>query len=157
MADTEITIPTRTPPRWMNAVVATMLRTPGLQRWLGTHTALLTFTGSRTGRRYTTPVTYYRRGDTVTVVTKRFRSWWKNFAARPDVELRLAGNVVSGRAVATVGEAEALPRLIEFLENRPRDARAYGVRIGDDGTLDEGAARSLLPAVVLVTVSLDGG
>ncbi len=155
MADAEITVPTRTPPRWMNSVVATMLRTPGLQRWLGGRTALITFTGAKSGNRYTTPVTYYRRGDRVTVVTKRFRSWWRNFAAHPDVELRLAGTVVSGRAVATVGDVGTEPLLIEFLENRPRDARAYGVTIGDDGALDEGAARSLLSEVVLVTVTLD--
>ncbi len=33
-----------------------MLKTPGLEQWLGRQLALLTFTGRKTGQQYTTPV-----------------------------------------------------------------------------------------------------
>lgn len=51
---------------------------PVPQRLLGRTIALITVTGRRTGKRYTTPVTYYRNGGTVTVLTKTFRTWWRN-------------------------------------------------------------------------------
>jgi hypothetical protein len=149
-----VTVPTWKPPGWMNAAMRAFLRTPGLQSWLGRSIALISWTGRRSGRRYTTPVSYHRRDRQVTVLTKRFRPWWRNFADRPEVELRLAGETVRGRARASVGDERALPRLIEFLEHNPRDARAYGVEIGADGRLDERDARALLDQVVVVEIEL---
>jgi deazaflavin-dependent oxidoreductase (nitroreductase family) len=150
-----VAVPTWTPPGWMNATVKLLLRTPGLQSWLGRSIALITWTGRRSGRRYTTPVSYYRSDAEVTLLTKRFRPWWRNFTEQPRVELRLAGETVRGRARASVGEEAALPRLIEFLEHNTHDAKAYGVKLGGDGRLDERDARALLPQVVVVEVALD--
>jgi hypothetical protein len=138
----------------MNTTMKLLLRTPGLQSWLGRWVALITWTGRRSGRRYTTPVSYHRSDGEVTLLSKRFRTWWRNFAEQPSVELRLAGETVRGRARASLGEEEALPRLIEFLEHNTRDAKAYGVEIGADGRLDERDARALLPHVVVIEITL---
>lgn len=155
MTERVVTVPTGKPPGWMNTMMKLLLRTPGVQSWLGRSVAFLTWTGRRSGRRYTTPVSYYRSDGDVTVLTKRFRSWWRNFAEQPGVELRLAGETVRGEARASIGEESALPKLIEFLEHNTRDAKAYGVEIGDDGQLDERDARALLPQVVVVEITLD--
>ena len=66
-ADTPRTVPTAAPPKWMNTIMTAMLRTPGIQRLLGKTLALITCTGRKTGNRNTTPVTYYRVNDTVTL------------------------------------------------------------------------------------------
>lgn len=50
MKSDTISVPTWTPPRWVNAVMKVMLRTPGLQRLMGSTIALITVTGRRTGR-----------------------------------------------------------------------------------------------------------
>jgi deazaflavin-dependent oxidoreductase (nitroreductase family) len=150
-----VTVPTRTPPRWVNGALKLVLRTPGVEGWLGRSVALITWTGRRSGRRYTTPVTYHRDDGEVTVLSRRSRSWWRNFAERPEIELRLAGETVRGRARASVGEEAALPRLIGFLKHNPRDAKAYGLRIDPDGRLDERDARALLAQVVVIEIELD--
>lgn len=75
-----VTVPRWTPPRWMNAAMKLFLRTPGLQSWLGRSVALITWTGRRSGRHYTTPVSYHRSDGEVTLLSKRFRNWWRNFA-----------------------------------------------------------------------------
>lgn len=149
----QVTVPTRTPPKWLNWMMLRMLRTPGLQRWIGEGVALLTFTGRRSGRRYTIPISYARDGTRVTALTKKTRSWWRNFADEPNVELRLAGQTFSADAIATVDDPEALPILTGFLEQRPFDAKAYGTPLRD-GRLAEEDARALLPQVVLLRFEL---
>jgi len=150
-----VKVPTATPPGWVNALVKGLLRTPGLQSWLGRRLALITWTGRRSGRRYTTPVSYSRSDGRVIVLTKRFRPWWHNFAEQPDVELRLAGRTVQGRARAHVDDEAYLPLLTEYLEHNTADAKAYGVSLDGDGRLDERDARALLPQVVIVEIALE--
>jgi hypothetical protein len=48
-----------------------------------------------------------------------------------------------------------LPALVEFLEARPRDAKAYGVPLGPDGKLPDTDAAALLPDVVLLEFTLE--
>ncbi len=149
----EVTVPTRTPPKWLNSMMTLMLKTPGLQRWIGKGVALLTYTGRRSGKRYTIPVSYARSGNQVTALTKKTRSWWRNFADEPAVELRLAGKRFPAIATASVGDPETLPVLVEFLEQRPHDAKAYGTPLRDGKLADEDA-RALLSQVVLLRFEL---
>lgn len=155
MRDDKVKVPEWTPPRWLNAMMKLMLRTPGLQRWLGRQVALITLTGRRTGRRYTTPITYARTGDTVAALTRKSRSWWRNLSDEPVVQLRLAGKTLSARAKATIGDPATLPALVGYLEARPRDAKAYGVPLGPDGKLPEAGATALLPEVVVLNLTLE--
>ncbi len=147
-------LPSWTPPSWLNSMMKVMLHTPGLQRVVGQAIALLSFTGRRSGTRYTTPITYLRDGDEVVVITKRFRTWWKNLQDEPQVELRLAGTTLRGRASLAVGEPAGLPTLVRFLEHHQRDAQAYGITI-TDGHVDEAEARAVLPHLVIITILLD--
>lgn len=147
-------VSTWTPPRWLNVLMTAMLRTPGLQRVIGRTIALITVTGRTTGRRYTTPVTYDRDGDTVTVLTKTFRTWWRNLDASPAVDLRLAGRRYRGRARASVGDPATLPQFVAFLEHRRRDARFYGITFTDEGHVDQRQAAAVLPDLVIITVTL---
>lgn len=57
--------------RWANRLVEVSLKTPGLQSWLGRQLGLITYTGHRSGRSFTTPVTDFRDGDTVLIITKQ--------------------------------------------------------------------------------------
>ena len=131
-----------------------LLHTPGVQSWIGRSVALISWTGRSSGRRYATPVSYYRRDGKVTVLSRRSRKWWRNFSEQPSVELRLAGETVQGRARASIGEEGALPTLAEFLKHNTRDAKAYGVKIDADGRLDERDVRALLSQVVLIEIRL---
>ena len=152
-----ISVPTRTPPRWLNAAREAMLRTTGIERLLGRTLALITVTGKKSGRAYTTPVTYYRDGDTVIVLTRKNRTWWRNVANGAngaDVELRLAGQTFRGRARASVGDEGELPELVAFLEHRRADARAYGLTLSPDGRVDRDQARALLPQIVVIRIAL---
>lgn len=109
-------VPDWTPPAWLYAMMNTMLRTPGIQRVVGESTVLISFSGRRSGTRYTTPITYPPDGNEIQVITNRFRTWWGNLQDEPEVELRLAGATVAGRAsLSVVDEDQALaiiPQLV---------------------------------------------
>jgi deazaflavin-dependent oxidoreductase (nitroreductase family) len=150
------TVPTAKPASWMNALMRGMLKTPGVQRFLGRAIALLTVTGRRSGRPITLPISYERDGDSVVLVTKRARVWWRNLEANPVVRLRLAGKEHTGTASLAVGDPAALPVFVDFLRDRKVDARAYGIPMGPDGEPDPERTAEVLPELVVIRVALDG-
>jgi F420H(2)-dependent quinone reductase len=147
----DVHLPEDKPPEWVNTMMKWMLTTPGIQAMVGQGVALLTFTGSKTGRTYTIPVSYQRDDDTVTVITKRARNWWRNFQSPAAVELRLAGRNFQGQAVVASGESDVLEFMIGYLEKRPVDAKAYGLR--RDEITSEKVAR-ILPHIVLIHIAI---
>jgi deazaflavin-dependent oxidoreductase (nitroreductase family) len=149
------TVPTTTPPPWFNRMMEGLLHTPGVQSWVGNAIALITFTGRRTGKTYTTPVSYYRDGDAVIVITKRFRKWWRNLRDKPEVELRIKGRTLRGRAELSTGEDKDLAAFLKFLEHRPFDAKAYGLT-PSDGRVDRDKARAVLAQLVLIRIPVSG-
>ena len=153
MADT--TVSTAKPPNWVNRMMCSALRTPGLQSILGRSTAVLTFTGRRSGSQITIPVTYVRTGDRVFLMTKAVRNWWRNFAQEPAVRLRLKGVGYTGTARAVTDIDERLPLIVSFLQQRPLDARAYGVKLGPGKIAHDEDVRRLAPQVVPIEITLD--
>jgi hypothetical protein len=146
-----VELPRDIPPAWANALMKWALQAPVIQSMIGQGVALLTFTGHKTGRRYTIPVSYYREGDTVTIITKRVRNWWRNFQDPADVELRLAGRLFSGTARTKTDAEDALDFMTDYLAKRPIDAKAYG--LGKDEIVREKVAR-IIPGIVVIEIEL---
>lgn len=143
-----------TPPKWMNNAMKTMLRTPGLRNLIGRKILLLTFTGRKSGRQYTTPVTYFRQADgNIMLLTKVFRPWWRNFEVCPDVGVMIKGQKYKGTAHAEMLDEALLPRVMDYLRANAQDARYYGVRMVN-GEPDADDMRVFLGKVVVVTITL---
>ncbi|MFC4119948.1 nitroreductase/quinone reductase family protein [Nonomuraea zeae] len=70
--------------RLVNPVVAWLLRTQ-LHDLLSQHVALLVLTGRRSGATIRLPVRYEQPGDTLTVVSRPSRRWWRNLEAGSSV------------------------------------------------------------------------
>lgn len=155
MTDTVITdvkLPEDTPPAWANSLMKWALTTPGIQAMVGQGVALLTFTGRKTGKTYTIPVSYHREEDTVTMVTKRVRRWWKNFETAHEVEVRIAGRNYTGKAEVVTGDDDALEFMLDYLGKRPIDAKAYG--LARDEITREKVAR-IIPHIVLIRIAIN--
>jgi deazaflavin-dependent oxidoreductase (nitroreductase family) len=118
---------------------------------VGQGVALLTFTGRKTGKTYIIPVSYHRDDDTVTVVTKRARRWWRNFETAHEVEVRIAGRNYTGKAEAATGEAEALEFMVDYLEKRPIDAKAYGLARNE---ITRKKVARIVPHIVLIRIAI---
>lgn len=149
-ATTEIRLPDDRPPAWANSLMKWALTTPVIQSMVGSAVALLTFTGRRSGKVYTIPVSYLRDGDVVTVVTKRQRTWWHNFEQPAEVELRLGGHIYRGMAEIQTSDRDTLEFMIDYLNKRPVDAKAYG--LGKEITREKVAA--IVPHIVLISIEV---
>ncbi|WP_439026109.1 nitroreductase/quinone reductase family protein [Haloarchaeobius sp. DT45] len=112
----------------VNPLVRLLLASP-LHVFLSHCFCLLRFTGRKTGRAYSIPVTYWEVDDGYDVAIITRSDWWKNFEGGREVELRLRGRTVQGIATAVPDEkavaAFARARLVE----RPANARLLGLRI----------------------------
>jgi hypothetical protein len=154
MTDTEtveMQLPDDRPPDWANSLMRWALTTPVLQSMIGQGVALLSFKGHKTGKPYTIPVSYQREDDVVTIITKRQRNWWRNFESSKDVELRLAGRDYIGEAEIEPDDPDTLEFMVEYLEKRPIDAKAYG--LAKDEVTREKIAR-IIPHIVVIRVTI---
>ena len=122
-----------------NDFVKFFLRTP-LYVFFG-DTMLITVTGCKTGKKYTTPVGYYRDGDSLWVISSRDRTWWRNVKDGAEVEMRIRGKNVKGFAVAVLDEGAVAEQVLEYVRHIPMSARALGVRMENGEPNLEDAAR----------------
>lgn len=91
----------------INPLMRALLRSP-LHGLVSGSLLLLTVTGRRTGREYTTPVGYEERAETLYVTSQTDRNWWRNLRGGAEVTLVLRGERRSGHAeVVEADEAVA--------------------------------------------------
>jgi F420H(2)-dependent quinone reductase len=86
-----------------NRRVAALLASPRWGARLGRSMVVITYVGRRSGRTFSTPVSYRRAGDEVTigVAMADAKSWWRNFlGGGGPISLRLDGTDRPGHAVA---------------------------------------------------------
>jgi F420H(2)-dependent quinone reductase len=110
-----------------NDFVKLLLRTP-LHIFLG-NTMLITVTGCKTGRTYSTPVSFYREANTLWVLSNRDRTWWRNLKNGANVALLLNGKTVNAFAEAALNEKAVEKRLLEYICHMPMAARSLGIRM----------------------------
>jgi deazaflavin-dependent oxidoreductase (nitroreductase family) len=139
-----------TPPGWVNRTMSVLLRTPGLRRLIGKQFALITVTGARTGRTYTTPVQYLEVDGSYVVTSQVHRRWWRNIDDEPEVRLVVSGEELVGRGRVLSDEA-AHELLTTCLTRQPRLAKFYGVAIDEDGPDPVGVA-DLAELIVLIVI-----
>ncbi len=132
-----------------------ILRIPGLQRLVGRSTALVSFTGRRSGRQFTTPVTYARANDHIVLTYHRGRNWFRNLSSNSQVQLRLAGREVEGPTQVVIDPVEAQKDLTIFLEALPKTAKASGTPLDANRRGDQITAANLLDSTVVVRVDVE--
>jgi deazaflavin-dependent oxidoreductase (nitroreductase family) len=93
---------------------------------------LITFTGRKSGKTYTTPVSYSQHDDQVVVFTHA--TWWKNLRGDVPVSLRIRGRELQGLPEAIADDKRAIAAgLAAHLRTVPSDARYYGVTFDANG------------------------
>jgi deazaflavin-dependent oxidoreductase (nitroreductase family) len=82
--------------------------------WNGVPTLLLTTTGRKSGRQFTTPLIYGRDGDNYVIVgsvggAEKHANWYLNLTANPEIEVQVKGDKF--KAIARTATAEEKPAL----------------------------------------------
>ena len=116
--------------------------------------AIAVYLARHTGRRYTTPVQYLRRGPEYVVLSQHGRMWWRNIRTRPQVELLVQGRTITGRA--EIADADTAPGVLRVcLEQNPRVAKFYRIQPQPGGAIDPTAIDLLLERVVVIRIHPD--
>lgn len=93
----------------VNAIVTAILRS----RWHGLrsdHLLLLTFTGRKSGKEFTTPIRYTQEGETLRMTV--VYPWWRNLVEETTVHVFLRGELRTGIAeVSPEKEGEAVVKV----------------------------------------------
>ena len=123
-----------------NDFVTFMLRTP-LHVFLG-NTMLITVTGCRTGKEYSTPVGFYREGDCLWVMTSRDRTWWRNLRRGANVSLLLKGKNIHAFGEAELNENVVEARMLDYVRQIPMVAKSLGIRMENKTPNEEDVRRA---------------
>ena len=87
----------------LNAPVAAIATSPRLGARLRRSVTLITYTGRRSGRTFSIPVAYRRRGDDIEIAANMpdAKTWWRNFSGDgAPISLTLDGAEHAGHALA---------------------------------------------------------
>ena len=99
---------------------------------------LITFTGRKSGKQFTTPVRYIQDGDTVKCFTAAENQWWRNLRSGARVSLLIKGHLSDYQAQAIFDDPAGIKQqLVSYLSLFPQDAAYHEIRLNKDKSLDE--------------------
>ena len=141
-----------TVPPFVNNAMKFVLRSPA-HGLVSKNILLITFTGCKSGKTYTTPVSYSQEGDQVYIFTHA--NWWKNLCDCKSVTLRLRGREVRGAPEPVVEDKNAIAtKLTAHLRRVPTDAQYYAVTFDDRGNPKAEEVEKAVQTVVMIRVQL---
>jgi len=143
---------TPTVPPYVTSTMKFILRSP-MHGMVSKTMLLITFTGRKSGKTYTTPVDYSQDGDQVTIFTHA--NWWKNLNGGSPVTLRMRGRDLQGIAEPVAEDKGAVAAgLMEHLRKVPSDARYYGVTFDDQKNPRAEEVEKAAQSAVMIRVRL---
>lgn len=154
-------VETRTPPGWLkpafkviNPLMTALLRSP-LHGLVSDSLLLITFTGRRSGREYTTPVGYDEVDGTLYVTSQTDRVWWKNLRGGADVTVRIRGEEHRGHAAVIEDDGAVADYVLGFVDrNGPDSVGRLVLSFRDDEVPDRGTLAACLEDVAVIEIQL---
>lgn len=146
-------------PNWMfryiiNPVIKGVLRSP-LHGSMSRFLMVLTFTGRKSGKRYSTPVGYFRDGDTISFFTER--PWWKNLQDGAPVEMLVQRQKLRGRANAVTDSMEIAQVMLSEMHELGVESTARRLRLkvesGVTPSLEDIAAQTQGRIMILIQIA----
>ena len=145
---------TQTPsiPPYVNQTMKLILRSP-VHGMVSKSVLLITFTGRKRGKTYTTPADYSQDGDQVYIFTHA--NWWKNLRGGAPVTLRIRGQEFKGLAEPVAEDKGAVAAgLSQHLHKVPSDAKYYGVTFDEGGNPRAEEVEKAAQTVVMIRTLL---
>ncbi len=124
-----------------------MLRSP-LSIFMG-GILLITVTGRKSGRAISTPVNYAREGDTILVISKVDRTWWRNLRGGGKVTLLIKGKTYQADATVIEERAAVERELLRFFRSIKRTIAGIHLDKNGQPTKPEKFARVVQSRVVI--------
>ena len=141
---------------FLNPAMRCLLRSP-LHGITSHNIGIVHFTGRKSGRKLSTPLSYTREGNIVRLRSNQRTRWWLTFRGEEvKVEMEIARQRYPGTAVLLEGDSEALREGVRrFIRALPRDAKVYGLKLTADGEVVEASLATIAGQLILVEIRLD--
>jgi deazaflavin-dependent oxidoreductase (nitroreductase family) len=134
---------------WFNPIMKWLIASP-LHFFVSKNTMLITYTGRKSGKTYSTPINYLRDGNHLYATSRRERVWWRSLRDGSPVRLLVQHKEI--RAVPRLYEqqAEVEAQLYAYFKLAPKLARYYQVGLESSGMPKaEDIARAAASVVVV--------
>lgn len=141
----------------VNPLVRRLLRSR-FHGWASDEVLLITVTGRRTGREYTTPVGYELHEGALYVTSLADHTWWRNCRGGAPVTVHLRGERRTGAAEIIEETAEVVDYVDGFIERHGvDDVGRLSIAVDGESRPDRDALEAGLDDLVLVRIELNGG
>ncbi|HXZ05251.1 MAG TPA: nitroreductase/quinone reductase family protein [Ktedonobacteraceae bacterium] len=115
-----------------NPVVIWLLRSP-FHGLIDKNTVLITFTGRKSGKSYTFPISYVRDGDTLMMISRKEHTWRKNFRGGTHITLCLQGRTLRASGEVFTDVEIVANKLHMFLRHFPGYQKLMHMKLAADG------------------------
>ena len=115
-----------------NPLLIWLLRSPW-HRLADKHTMVISVAGRKSGKRYTFPVSYVRDGETLLVISRKDRTWWKNLRGGSQVTVLLQGNTWQARGETFTDVEPGARILLKIVQRVPAYQRLLHVALDASG------------------------
>lgn len=139
----------------LNPLVRALLRSP-LHGVTSNNIGILHFTGSKTGHKLDTPLSFTRENNLVRLLSNQNTKWWRNLRGdETSVEMEIARKRYSGVASLLEGDSQELRASVrQFIRSLPRDAKVYGLELSPDGDIVETSMEAIAEQLIVVEIQL---
>ncbi len=115
---------------------------------------IITFKGRKTGREYSTPISYFMEHQTVYCFTRA--RWWKNIGEGSNVSVRIRGVKYNGYAKAIPDDVHRKAEALKMrLRANPKAGMLYGISSNSAGDPNEEELLEFATANVLIVIEID--
>ncbi|MFQ6065268.1 MAG: nitroreductase/quinone reductase family protein [Candidatus Bathyarchaeia archaeon] len=94
---------------------------------------LITFTGKKSGKVYTTPVNYINDGGNISVFSLRNRVWWRNLRGGAPVTVRIEGQDLEAFAESIEDKEVVAAGLLAYLQRSSKYAKYFQATLDSNG------------------------
>jgi hypothetical protein len=142
----------------INPVMRFILRSP-LHALMSSSLMLITYTGRKSGKVFTTPVRYLRVNSSIQCFTSPDTQWWRNLRGGAEVILTIQRQDLRFFATVIENDPERVREsLRHYLTVFPQDAAYHDVKLRSDKSLViADLERAAKDAIVVVAKPLDAG
>lgn len=120
------------PSNFGNSFVKTIVNSP-LHPLLGKGVAVITLTGRKTGQVLSTPINVVPLDGTLTIISMRSRTWWRNLKNGQTAQLRHAGHSYPVQGEVVEDSAAVAAGLGLYFARFPQHAKYFHLQPGADG------------------------
>ncbi len=140
---------------WFNPIIQWLLSSP-FHSFFSKNLMLVTFTGHKSGKKYTTPVNYLQmtQGEDqfFATISTRERVWWRNLRGNSPIAIRVRGKDYPATAEVIEDVSSVAKNLSAYIQLNPGLGKYFKIRIEANGQPnDEDVANAAIERVFIKT------